>query len=80
MRRTKSNSESRLKPPPAAINGVLSMAENAVLYLRVATCGQAEGPRNLRNQEKRCRAYCRQMGLNVLGVFTHADLQQEAEQ
>lgn len=48
------------------------MVANAVLYLRVASCEQAEGSRNLRNQEKRCRAYCRQMGLKVLGVFTDA--------
>ncbi|HVJ07002.1 MAG TPA: recombinase family protein, partial [Acidisarcina sp.] len=43
--------------------------ENAVIYLRVSTKEQAEDPHNLENQEKRCRAYCQQMGLNVLHVF-----------
>jgi len=45
------------------------MSEHAVIYLRVSTKEQAEDPHNLENQEKRCRAHCQQMGLNVLHVF-----------
>ena len=42
----------------------------AVLYVRVSTDDQANGPLNLSNQEKRCREYCRQKGLPVVQVFT----------
>ena len=41
----------------------------AVLYIRVSTDEQADGPLNLRNQEARCRAYCEQKGLGVVEVF-----------
>ena len=41
----------------------------AVLYVRVSTDEQANGPLNLRNQEKRCRDYCQQKSLPVLQVF-----------
>ena len=41
----------------------------AVLYVRVSTTEQAEGPLNLINQENRCRDYCKQNKLNVIAVF-----------
>jgi site-specific DNA recombinase len=45
---------------------------NAVIYLRVSTPGQAQDALNLENQEKLCRAYCQQRGLNVVRVFIDA--------
>jgi site-specific DNA recombinase len=42
----------------------------AVLYVRVSTDEQANGPLNLINQEQRCRDYCQQNGLSVVQVFT----------
>ena len=42
----------------------------AVLYVRVSTDEQANGPLNLINQENRCRDYCKKNGLKVLEVFT----------
>jgi len=47
-------------------------ANGAVLYVRVSTDEQANGPFNLMNQEKRCRSYCESNGLKVLEVFTDA--------
>ena len=41
----------------------------AVLYIRVSTDEQADGPLNLKNQEMRCRAYCEQKGLEVVELF-----------
>jgi site-specific DNA recombinase len=41
----------------------------AVVYVRVSTDEQANGPLNLGNQEKRCREYCKQHGWSVLEVF-----------
>ena len=41
----------------------------AVLYVRVSTDEQANGPLNLSNQEKRCRDYCDAKDLPVLEVF-----------
>ena len=41
----------------------------AVIYVRVSTDEQANGPLNLNNQDKRCREYCRQKGLSILEVF-----------
>jgi site-specific DNA recombinase len=41
----------------------------AVLYVRVSTDEQANGPLNLGNQEKRCREYCKQQGWPVMEVF-----------
>ena len=41
----------------------------AVLYIRVSTDEQADGPLNLKNQETRCRTYCEQKGLEVVEVF-----------
>jgi DNA invertase Pin-like site-specific DNA recombinase len=41
----------------------------AVIYVRVSTDEQANGPLNLDNQEKRCRTYCEQKGLKVAEVF-----------
>jgi site-specific DNA recombinase len=41
----------------------------AVLYVRVSTDEQANGPLNLVNQENRCRNFCVQKGLPVLKVF-----------
>jgi site-specific DNA recombinase len=43
--------------------------DGAVLYVRVSTDEQANGPLNLKNQEQRCRDYCKQNGLSVLEVF-----------
>ena len=44
-------------------------ANGAVLYVRVSTDEQADGPFNLINQEKKCRNYCAQNGLRVVEVF-----------
>jgi len=41
----------------------------AVLYVRVSTDEQANGPLNLENQEQRCRDYCKQKCLDVIAVF-----------
>ena len=41
----------------------------AVLYVRVSTDEQANGPFNLGNQERLCREYCRQHGWSVEEVF-----------
>lgn len=41
----------------------------AVLYIRVSTDEQANGPLNLSNQEQRCRDYCNRNGLTVVEVF-----------
>ncbi len=41
----------------------------AVLYVRVSTDEQANGPLNLENQQNRCREYCKQKGLHVVEVF-----------
>jgi len=42
---------------------------SAVLYLRVSTDEQADGPLNLFNQEQKCRNYCDLRGYHVVGVF-----------
>ncbi len=42
----------------------------AVIYLRVSTEEQANGPLNLSNQEQRCRNFCAQSGLSVVQLFT----------
>jgi DNA invertase Pin-like site-specific DNA recombinase len=47
-------------------------ANGAVIYVRVSTDEQANGPLNLMNQEKRCGDYCEKNGLKVLEVFTDA--------
>ena len=44
--------------------------KGAVLYIRVSTTEQAEGPLNLINQKQRCQDYCTQKKLPVLAVFT----------
>jgi site-specific DNA recombinase len=44
-------------------------ANGAVIYVRVSTDEQANGPLNLLNQEKRCCDYCKQHGLEVVRVF-----------
>jgi site-specific DNA recombinase len=41
----------------------------AVVYVRVSTDEQANGPLNLQNQEQRCRDYCKRMGIHVAQVF-----------
>src|ERR1039457_4307073 len=41
----------------------------AVLYIRVSTDEQANGPLNLDNQEKRCREYCQRQAWQVVEVF-----------
>ena len=41
----------------------------AVLYIRVSTDEQANGPLNLDNQERRCREYCQRQGWQVVEVF-----------
>lgn len=41
----------------------------AVVYVRVSTTEQANGPLNLSNQEKRCRDHCNQKMLPVVAVF-----------
>jgi site-specific DNA recombinase len=43
--------------------------DGAVLYVRVSTDDQADGPLNLENQEKRCREYCQQQNWQVIEVF-----------
>ena len=43
--------------------------DGAVLYVRVSTDEQANGPLNLGNQERRCREYCQQRGWRVMEVF-----------
>src|SRR5438477_7140821 len=49
-----------------------STGNGAVIYNRVSTAEQAEGPQNLENQENRCRKLCEQRNLVVQGVFTDA--------
>jgi site-specific DNA recombinase len=44
----------------------------AVVYVRVSTDEQANGPLNLQNQERRCSDYCKRMGFPVVKVFTDA--------
>jgi site-specific DNA recombinase len=44
--------------------------DGAVVYLRVSTEEQANGPLNLNNQEQRCRDFCKQNGLSVVQLFT----------
>lgn len=44
--------------------------KGAVLYIRVSTDEQANGPLNLMNQQQRCRDYCNRNGLTVVEVFT----------
>jgi site-specific DNA recombinase len=44
----------------------------AVVYVRVSTDEQANGPLNLQNQERRCRDYCIRMGIPVVRVFVDA--------
>ena len=46
----------------------------AVVYLRVSTEEQANGPLNLSNQEQRCRDFCKQNGLAVVQLFTDPGL------
>jgi site-specific DNA recombinase len=46
------------------------MGNGAVLYVRVSTDEQANGPLNLSNQEARCREYCERNGLSVVKTFT----------
>ena len=41
----------------------------AVLYLRVSTGEQAEGPLNLKNQEAVCRTFAAQNGLSIATLF-----------
>jgi site-specific DNA recombinase len=41
----------------------------AVLYVRVSTDDQANGPLNLTNQETRCRDFCTREGWPVIAVF-----------
>ena len=41
----------------------------AVVYVRVSTDEQANGPLNLQNQEQRCRDYCKRMGIPIVQVF-----------
>jgi site-specific DNA recombinase len=45
---------------------------NAVLYVRVSTGEQGEGPLNLSSQEKTCRNLCAMKGYNVFKVFVAA--------
>ena len=40
-------------------------AKGAVLYIRVSTTEQVEGPLNLINQESRCRDYCKQRKIPI---------------
>ena len=40
-----------------------------VIYLRVSTSEQADGPLNLHNQEERCREWCKRNNLTVLHSF-----------
>ena len=54
-----------MKKAQGAKNGL-----GAVLYVRVSTDEQANGPLNLINQERRCREYCQQRGWPVLETFT----------
>ena len=42
----------------------------AVIYVRVSTTEQANGPLNLSNQETMCRQYCEHKGYTVSKVFT----------
>jgi site-specific DNA recombinase len=49
-----------------------SKGNGAILYVRVSTAEQAEGPQNLENQENRCRKFCEQRNLEVQHVFTDA--------
>jgi DNA invertase Pin-like site-specific DNA recombinase len=56
----------------ARITGVRMEAARhtgAVLYLRVSTTEQADGPLNLINQERKCQSYCAQKGYTVLQMF-----------
>jgi site-specific DNA recombinase len=41
----------------------------AVVYVRVSTDEQANGPLNLQNQEQRCSDYCKRLGISVVRVF-----------
>src|SRR5215469_12854314 len=49
---------------------VMQQPNGAVIYVRVSTDEQADGPLNLSNQEQKCRSYCSQKGYSVLHVFT----------
>ena len=44
-------------------------ANGAIVYVRVSTDEQANGPLNLLNQEQRCRDYCERNNLEVIRVF-----------
>jgi site-specific DNA recombinase len=48
---------------------IIEQENGAVIYVRVSTDEQAHGPFNLNNQEQRCRDYCKQKGLQVIGTF-----------
>ena len=41
----------------------------AVIYVRVSTDEQADGPLNLSNQEQKCHSYCEKKGHPVIRVF-----------
>ena len=41
----------------------------AVIYVRVSTDEQADGPLNLSNQQKKCAEFCAQKGLSVAAIF-----------
>jgi site-specific DNA recombinase len=43
--------------------------KRAAIYCRVSTSAQAEDGTSLDSQEEKCRAYCKQNGYNVLGVY-----------
>ena len=44
-------------------------ALGAVIYVRVSTEDQANGPLNLSNQESKCKEFCLRNGLEILKVF-----------
>ena len=41
----------------------------AVIYIRVSSDKQAVSGLGLADQDKRCRAYCDLMGLEIIGIF-----------
>jgi len=41
----------------------------AVIYVRVSTDEQADGPLNLSSQQKKCAEFCAQKGLSVAAIF-----------
>ena len=52
--------------------------KKAVIYLRISSDKQIDNT-SLETQEERCREYCRQQGLNIIGIIKHEAVSAKGE-